>query len=136
MQEGEVSGWLRQGDAAGDRLVIEIGGLWDVRSLARLEADMRATRLGPAATVTLNLRALERLDTAGAWLLHRTMKEIKAAGAATETVAARPEHQAMLLPSQRQPYRNLLARECDGCKHRRHGRLYRTLQGVKVMVGD
>ena len=91
-----MTGWFKRSDTAADRLVVEAGGTWDVASVGRLDADLRAFTAGPGADVVIDIAAVERLDTAGAWLLHRTRTALTAAGARTEIVRARPDHQIML----------------------------------------
>jgi len=91
-----VAGWFNRKLEAGDRLVLEAGGRWDAANVGRLDAELRGLRAAAGAAVVVDLGALERLDTAGAWLLHRTLKQLGQAGAATEIVAAKAAHRTML----------------------------------------
>ena len=77
--------------AEGDAFVLRAAGRWLVASASSLDAALR--RIGgiaPGARLRIDLAGVERLDTAGAWLLLRTSREFAAQGVATsiENVAA------------------------------------------------
>ena len=76
--------------------MFEVGGRWDVANIGRLEADLRSLRAAPEQAVTIDLSQLERLDTAGAWLIYRTVKDLTAIGARANVVAVAADHQTML----------------------------------------
>jgi phospholipid/cholesterol/gamma-HCH transport system permease protein len=81
-----------------DRLLIEAGGRWTLATLAELDAE-RARLLAGApggGQAAIDLRALERLDTAGAWLLHRIRCDLDGQGWRTEWSGARDAHAALL----------------------------------------
>jgi phospholipid/cholesterol/gamma-HCH transport system permease protein len=93
-----AGGWI-SGIAAGNRLEVEAGGGWTLDELPRLDADLRSLieRTRPAgAAARISLAQLERLDTAGAWLLHRLERDLGARGLAVEFAAVRAEHAALL----------------------------------------
>jgi phospholipid/cholesterol/gamma-HCH transport system permease protein len=93
-----AGGWI-SGTAAGDRLEVEAGGGWTLDELQRLDGDLRGLldRTGPAsAAARISLAQLERLDTAGAWLLHRLERDLDARGLAVEFAGLRAEHAALL----------------------------------------
>jgi phospholipid/cholesterol/gamma-HCH transport system permease protein len=90
-----AEGWLEARERP-DRLDLRAGGSWDVRQAARLGASLAAVGRGKAGAVALDLGAVERLDTAGAWLILRAARDFEGSGAAVEFVNLRPEHQAML----------------------------------------
>lgn len=91
-----MTGWLNRKLEADDRLVLEAGGRWDAANVGRLDAELRGVRATSGTAVIVDLAALERLDTAGAWLLHRTLKQLAESGAVTEIVDAKPDHRTML----------------------------------------
>jgi phospholipid/cholesterol/gamma-HCH transport system permease protein len=91
-----VTGWFKRGEEASGRLLVQAGGSWDVASVERLDVDLRGFSAGPGTAVVFDLAAVERLDTAGAWLLHRTVTALAAGGARPEIVHARPDHRVML----------------------------------------
>jgi phospholipid/cholesterol/gamma-HCH transport system permease protein len=60
------------------RLVAE--GNWTVRVAARLDADLRALDLGRPPEVAIDGRAITKLDSAGAWLIIRTRRDLETRG--------------------------------------------------------
>jgi phospholipid/cholesterol/gamma-HCH transport system permease protein len=91
-----VTGWFNRREGAAGGVLVEAGGHWDVTSVGRLDAELRGLRAGPGAAVVIDLGGVERLDTAGAWLLHRMLGDLAAAGARPEIVQAKPDHRIML----------------------------------------
>jgi phospholipid/cholesterol/gamma-HCH transport system permease protein len=71
-------------------LVIAAAGHWLVTAAAELDRRLRAIRVPRDKRVTLDLAGVERLDTAGAWLLLRTEHELAAHGNAVEFRNLRP----------------------------------------------
>ena len=81
----------------GDRLVLRASGSWDIRSATSL--DRRLREVAPPSgdrTATVNLGAVSRLDTTGAWLLRRTIDQLEAAGTSVSLEDAAPVVQALL----------------------------------------
>jgi phospholipid/cholesterol/gamma-HCH transport system permease protein len=76
-------GWIKQVETDG-RLVVSAGGEWTVAGAAALERAVAALTPGPAAQVCFDLSALERVDTAGVWLLQRAARHCREAGAEIE----------------------------------------------------
>jgi len=85
--------WLRA-SRDGEAAVVAVGGPWTVDRAGRLDALARGLRLDGVRRVRLEVSGLTALDTAGAWVLRRTLNELAARGAATElagvTAAWRP----------------------------------------------
>jgi len=54
------------------RLVLAAAGTWLVATAAALDRRLRSLELPQGQRVSLDLAAVERLDTAGAWLVLRT----------------------------------------------------------------
>jgi phospholipid/cholesterol/gamma-HCH transport system permease protein len=67
-----------------DALVLRAEGDWLVATAAELDRRLRALALPQGRRVTLDLAGVERLDTAGAWLLLRTEHDLAARGNAVE----------------------------------------------------
>src|SRR5215469_10880692 len=61
-------------------VVIAAAGHWLVTAAAELDRRLRAIRVPRDKRVTLDLSGVDRLDTAGAWLLLRTEHELAARG--------------------------------------------------------
>jgi phospholipid/cholesterol/gamma-HCH transport system permease protein len=76
--------------------VLVAGGDWDLRAAARLDAELAAATRAPPQALAVDLSGLGRLDTAGAWLLHRTRKRLAAQGVPVEFVGLSAEHAALI----------------------------------------
>jgi phospholipid/cholesterol/gamma-HCH transport system permease protein len=72
------------------------GGRWDVAASGVLDAALRALKLPRGEAIVIDLGQLERLDTAGAWLLHRTVRQLEAAGQRVELTNLEERHRLML----------------------------------------
>lgn len=66
------AGWLRPMDSA-EGPALSIGGRWDIANAGRLDAELHKLPSFAAGRVRLDIRELALLDTAGAWLLHRSI---------------------------------------------------------------
>jgi phospholipid/cholesterol/gamma-HCH transport system permease protein len=74
-----AEGWFRAERAA--RLIrIVVGGEWTVANAARLDAELRNFAPGDAAEAEIDGTGIERLDSAGAWLLVRTKRLLEQHG--------------------------------------------------------
>ncbi len=85
-------------EAAQDSVVLALGGTWTVASGRDLEAA-GASLIAPdndAKRVILDLSALQRMDTAGAWFIDRARVELTAAGATATYRGARSEYATLL----------------------------------------
>src|SRR5882762_317422 len=67
-----------------DALVLRAEGDWLVATAAELDRRLRALALPQGRRVMLDLAGIERLDTAGAWLVLRTEYDLAARGNAVE----------------------------------------------------
>jgi phospholipid/cholesterol/gamma-HCH transport system permease protein len=70
---------LIQTEEAG-ALVLSAGGEWLVGTAAELDRQLRTLRLLPQRPVTIDLAGMRRVDSAGALLLLRTERDLKARG--------------------------------------------------------
>ncbi len=91
------AGWLETAER-GDEFLVSAGGVWKVASIAPLDAALDRLRPPSRAAVTLDVSAIEGLDTAGAWLIHRTLKRLTEAKLDVRLVGLKPDH-AILLES-------------------------------------
>jgi phospholipid/cholesterol/gamma-HCH transport system permease protein len=73
-------------------------GAWTIEAGARLEGESARALAGlaGAGAATLDLSALEALDTAGAWVIARSQGQLAAAGRPARIVGARAEHATLL----------------------------------------
>lgn len=76
--------WLRTSKEQ-DSLVLTAGGAWTVRQAAEIDGSLRAVALGGARRAVFELSQLTAFDSAGAWLLTRTLAEFQGRGVQTET---------------------------------------------------
>jgi len=80
---------------SGDVPVLRAGGDWRIVNAGQLDSEL--TRLDVRGDrVVVDMAALETLDTAGAWLLYRTLKLFEAQHKKIALRGARDEHHAML----------------------------------------
>ena len=75
---------------------IAFAGTWTVRHVAPLDARLRAQAARGAGRVVLDLTGLAALDTAGAWMLHRTERDLAAAGASVSYTGATEAHRGLI----------------------------------------
>jgi len=80
----------------GEDIVLTAGGAWTIQAARALDAELRKVAAAGAKRVLIVLADLTALDTAGAWLIARTERELKAAGIAVDIGGAKPGHQALL----------------------------------------
>jgi len=76
--------WLRT-STEHDSLVLTAGGAWTVRQAAEIDTALRAVTLAGVRRAIVELSQLTAFDTAGAWLLDRTLEDFRARGIAAET---------------------------------------------------
>lgn len=82
--------------AAGRDAPIVAQGLWTIAHLSDADQALRAWRPDGKGKILLDLAAVERMDTAGAWILYRTGKILRQQGVAVEYANAQPGHAALL----------------------------------------
>jgi len=84
-----VAASLAAGEEPGS-LTLTAAGEWLVETAAEIDRRLRALRLPTDRRVTIDLAAVDRLDTAGAWLLLRTERDLEKLGNAVELLNLRP----------------------------------------------
>ena len=81
----------------GREAVVEISGSWSAQQASAMELAVADLMAGVTSKqITFDLSGVDRLDTAGAWLLDRTRHELKAKGCSVSFVRAREEHAILL----------------------------------------
>jgi phospholipid/cholesterol/gamma-HCH transport system permease protein len=93
-----MAAWLT-GTYHDDRLMVEAGGSWTLSALSELDGRRRrllaeAPAVGGAASIDLG--GVEKLDTAGAWLLDKLTRELVDRGWQVEWSGARDAHAGLL----------------------------------------
>ncbi len=94
-QPDDDPGWLtqRQGEYG---LELGAGGRWSIAHAGSLEQEVAAVVSLNAKRVCIDLSAITGLDTAGAWLLFRTLKDLRGKGCQLKIRGAQREHAALL----------------------------------------
>lgn len=76
---------------------LSVAGAWRIGDFERLSREISAQAAGiPGSAATLDLGAVSALDTAGAWLVERTRRELAARGVTVAVVGATPAAAALL----------------------------------------
>ncbi len=90
-----ATGWFKT-EQQGETLLLSAGGSWETASLAQLDVGLRRLARTRVRAARIDLGAVDNMDTAGAWLLYRTRKELRARGVAAEFQGAKPAHADIL----------------------------------------
>src|SRR5271163_4897571 len=77
-------------------LVFAAAGKWLVATAADLDRRLRAIQMPNGKRVTLDLAGIDRLDTAGAWLLLRTEHDLAARGNVVAMRNLRPSFEPLI----------------------------------------
>ncbi|MGH7117024.1 MAG: STAS domain-containing protein, partial [Stellaceae bacterium] len=77
-------------------VVLAATGDWLVGSAAALDRRLRGLRIPAGRAVSIDLAAVDRIDTAGAWLLLRTARDLSARGGTVELRNLRPSFAPLL----------------------------------------
>ncbi|HUK08164.1 MAG TPA: MlaE family lipid ABC transporter permease subunit [Stellaceae bacterium] len=86
----ERDAWIEGGMRDG-AFVLRAGGAWRISSAASLDPQLEALDPGAARQVRIDLAEVESLDSAGAWLLLRTERELAGRGIDVTLEHLRPE---------------------------------------------
>ncbi|MBS3647064.1 MlaE family lipid ABC transporter permease subunit [Pseudaminobacter sp. 19-2017] len=62
------------------RLILRLSGAWTTRNVAEVDASMNRLGGEPDGPIVLDLSGIERMDTAGAWLVDRLVQRASASG--------------------------------------------------------
>lgn len=87
--------WLET-SISGTTLTARAGGAWTVEHAGELDALVLALDLGGARSARFDVAALTALDTAGAWILRRTLQSWMAAGIAADLSGLDPAYSPLL----------------------------------------
>jgi len=93
-----MTGSLLHGTLQGDRLHLAAAGAWVSQNAGSLEAQINtaARRHPDVKHVDIDMHAVERLDTFGAWLLERLTRAFSSHGAATEITGLKADFRALI----------------------------------------
>ena len=104
----EAVGWFKAA-REGDAFIVAAGGDWTVAALASLDQPLRALDSGSSRQVVIDLAAVDRLDTAGAWVLHRTSKQLTRDGIRAGFAHVRAEFEPLLAEAAHADHPHILA---------------------------
>jgi len=77
-------------------VAVRCAGAWIVRGIAELDRHLETQSWPANRSVVIDGSALTALDTSGAWLLHRTMRDLEKRGCAVRIEGLRPEFGSLL----------------------------------------
>jgi len=80
----------------GDLWRIVLGGQWTVAAAAGIDRALKSMPTVPDRRATIDMAQVSALDTAGAWLVWRTIAALKDQGIETELIAAKPAHATLI----------------------------------------
>jgi phospholipid/cholesterol/gamma-HCH transport system permease protein len=75
---------------------LRCGGVWSVHTIADLEQRLGEVQLPERGDVVVDGSGITALDTSGAWLLHRTIRQREARGSVVRVQGLRTEFAALL----------------------------------------
>ena len=84
---GPGTPWIEVKQQA-DTLFLVLGGPWVTQSIDRRAAGLDTTPPNGARQVTLDIASVEAMDTAGAWLVYKTVRHFREQGLSVELVGA------------------------------------------------
>ncbi|MBO6838429.1 MAG: MlaE family lipid ABC transporter permease subunit [Alphaproteobacteria bacterium] len=90
-----AEGWMRT-ESGGSALTVLAGGTWTVAGSASLNEIVESLKPGAARRVVFDLSRIERLDSAGAWLLFKTAARLRDEGIETEFTGVADRHRPLL----------------------------------------
>lgn len=90
-------------------------GAWTVHGIVELERTLEAVNWPADGELVIDAAMISALDTSGAWLLHRTVRDLETRGRTVRMEGLRPEFRALLqLIASRAPVPEVTARERPG----------------------
>ena len=92
-----MSDRLLEGKAQGGQLKLAGAGAWTAQNARALEAliDGETARAGKLRQVDIDMKQVERLDTFGAWLLERLVRDFSARGCQTNVTGLKEDYRAL-----------------------------------------
>ena len=79
-------------ESANGQLVVAASGVWDISTVPSLDDRVRKIQPDSGNTVRINAAGLDKLDSAGAWVLFRLRQRLQNEGYDVEIEGMRPEH--------------------------------------------
>ncbi len=79
-----------------DTAQLTLTGFWTTRLVGEVDDVMRGLEAKPLKSVQINLKGMRGLDTAGAWIIQRTVKALSKSGAEISYSGITSEHQILM----------------------------------------
>ncbi len=76
--------------------ILRCSGMWTLQGIPLLERHLAQLAWPASGAVIFDGAAVTALDSAGAWLLYRTLRQLERKGLSVTIRGVRPEHQALL----------------------------------------
>ena len=76
--------------------IVRCGGQWILAGISSLEFRLDSLQWPGVKALKFDVAEITAMDTAGAWLLHRTMHRLEVKGCAVNLLELRPEHETLL----------------------------------------
>jgi phospholipid/cholesterol/gamma-HCH transport system permease protein len=76
--------------------VVRCGGSWILSGISKLELSLDTLPWPDVKSMQFDVAAITAMDTAGAWLLHRTIRMLEEKGCSVKLQGLRSEHEALL----------------------------------------
>lgn len=83
-------------ERTGEGAILRCAGAWTLQGIPPLERRLAQLSLPESGAVILDGSAITSLDTAGAWLIFRTLRQLESRGCTVSTQGLRPEHETLL----------------------------------------
>ena len=96
MPADHIAQLIIEADASAIPIRVHCKGMWTVQGISVLERQLAQMDWPAASDLVLDGAAISALDTAGAWLLHRTMRALQQRGKNIQLDGLRPEFNALL----------------------------------------
>jgi phospholipid/cholesterol/gamma-HCH transport system permease protein len=92
---GQAQAWLDVSDDASS-LTLRPQGDWVVQNAQSLDKTLQGLNTDGTRVATFDLSHLDRLDTAGAWLIYRTSRSLERSGVSVTTAGGSEAHSTLL----------------------------------------
>lgn len=98
MTDEQIAQLVIESESVSAMAAVEVrcAGAWTVQGIARLERRLEVLSWPGGGDLAIDGSAISALDTAGAWLLHRTMRALEQRGRNVRMNGLRPEFSALL----------------------------------------
>jgi phospholipid/cholesterol/gamma-HCH transport system permease protein len=87
--------WLETWESDGRQVIAPVGR-WAVGGLFAVEKEIRAMAAAAAGPILIDLAKVDVLDTAGAWTIYRTARDLEARGVAVDLAGVNAAQAAMI----------------------------------------